>query len=128
FLFSSRSRHTRFSRDWSSDVCSSDLSLGVAAYSYSVHADHARGGAVGARAVHHSPRAGRIVVVDVTPIHVQLLGPAAGPRKLSFDRSPVTFGRAPESDIVIADTAVSRQHGELQFIDGAWHLTNLSVN
>src|SRR5690606_39807459 len=25
FFFSSRSRHTRFSRDWSSDVCSSDL-------------------------------------------------------------------------------------------------------
>src|SRR5690606_39722007 len=24
-LFSSRTRHTRFSRDWSSDVCSSDL-------------------------------------------------------------------------------------------------------
>src|SRR6266511_1700544 len=24
-LLSSRSRHTRFSRDWSSDVCSSDL-------------------------------------------------------------------------------------------------------
>src|SRR5690606_39738719 len=24
-FFSSRSRHTRFSRDWSSDVCSSDL-------------------------------------------------------------------------------------------------------
>src|SRR2546429_2297634 len=26
FFFSSRSRHTRCSRDWSSDVCSSDLS------------------------------------------------------------------------------------------------------
>src|SRR5690606_40479898 len=26
FCFSRRSRHTRFSRDWSSDVCSSDLS------------------------------------------------------------------------------------------------------
>src|SRR2546422_8557551 len=26
FLFSSRRRHTRCSRDWSSDVCSSDLS------------------------------------------------------------------------------------------------------
>src|SRR5690606_8164403 len=25
FIFSSRRRHTRFSRDWSSDVCSSDL-------------------------------------------------------------------------------------------------------
>src|SRR5690606_39694751 len=27
FLFSSRRRHTRFSRDWSSDVCSSDLGI-----------------------------------------------------------------------------------------------------
>src|SRR5690606_41195213 len=26
FFISSRRRHTRFSRDWSSDVCSSDLS------------------------------------------------------------------------------------------------------
>src|SRR5690606_40226630 len=26
-FFSSRRRHTRFSRDWSSDVCSSDLAL-----------------------------------------------------------------------------------------------------
>src|SRR5215475_10896852 len=30
FFFSSRRRHTRFSRDWSSDVCSSDLGLGLA--------------------------------------------------------------------------------------------------
>src|SRR5690606_39514114 len=28
FFFSSRRRHTRFSRDWSSDVCSSDLTEG----------------------------------------------------------------------------------------------------
>src|SRR5207302_3393539 len=27
-FFSSRRRHTRFSRDWSSDVCSSDLETG----------------------------------------------------------------------------------------------------
>src|SRR5436309_15391989 len=27
FFFSSRRRHTRFSRDWSSDVCSSDLTM-----------------------------------------------------------------------------------------------------
>src|SRR5690606_40544498 len=32
FFFSSRRRHTRFSRDWSSDVCSSDLT--------NVHIDH----------------------------------------------------------------------------------------
>src|SRR5690606_39842365 len=30
FFFSSRRRHTRFSRDWSSDVCSSDLERPVA--------------------------------------------------------------------------------------------------
>src|SRR5690606_40457374 len=29
FFFSSRRRHTSFSRDWSSDVCSSDLVSGV---------------------------------------------------------------------------------------------------
>src|SRR5690606_40212408 len=31
FFFSSRRRHTRFSRDWSSDVCSSDLRNRIAA-------------------------------------------------------------------------------------------------
>src|SRR6266498_5997254 len=31
FFFSSRRRHTRCGRDWSSDVCSSDLSYEVAA-------------------------------------------------------------------------------------------------
>src|SRR3712207_7288119 len=29
FFFSSRRRHTRYWRDWSSDVCSSDLALTV---------------------------------------------------------------------------------------------------
>src|SRR5690606_26918716 len=32
FFFSSRRRHTRFSRDWSSDVCSSDLTKSSAAW------------------------------------------------------------------------------------------------
>src|SRR2546429_3297127 len=36
FFFSSRRRHTRCSRDWSSDVCSSDLGLSfIAAYTWS---------------------------------------------------------------------------------------------
>src|SRR5688500_20399792 len=34
FLFSSRRRHTRLQGDWSSDVCSSDLSISVG------HHDH----------------------------------------------------------------------------------------
>src|SRR3989449_6271422 len=32
FFFSSRRRHTRCSRDWSSDVCSSDLHESLRAY------------------------------------------------------------------------------------------------
>src|SRR5690606_26013779 len=35
FFFSSRRRHTRFSRDWSSDVCSSDLN--IASYALLTH-------------------------------------------------------------------------------------------
>src|SRR5690606_40004718 len=38
FFFSSRRRHTRFSRDWSSDVCSSDL-VGVEAARQRVRGD-----------------------------------------------------------------------------------------
>src|SRR5690625_3130630 len=34
FFFSSRRRHTRWPRDWSSDVCSSDLLKGLETLSY----------------------------------------------------------------------------------------------
>src|SRR5947209_19780670 len=33
FFFSSRRRHTRYWRDWSSDVCSSDLDIGALTFS-----------------------------------------------------------------------------------------------
>src|SRR5690606_40286955 len=36
FFFSSRRRHTRFSRDWSSDVCSSDLTSPYGHFSLAV--------------------------------------------------------------------------------------------
>src|SRR5207302_7502717 len=39
FFFSSRRRHTRFSRDWSSDVCSSDLQSRLAWWSLSATQD-----------------------------------------------------------------------------------------
>src|SRR5690606_40317548 len=41
FFFSSRRRHTRFSRDWSSDVCSSDLIGHAIHFDLAVH-HHAR--------------------------------------------------------------------------------------
>src|SRR5215475_15516311 len=36
FFFSSRRRHTRFSRDWSSDVCSSDLLMDGPRHGYAI--------------------------------------------------------------------------------------------
>src|SRR5207302_8208139 len=41
-FFSSRRRHTRFSRDWSSDVCSSDLSRRAVARQRVDHGLHER--------------------------------------------------------------------------------------
>src|SRR5690606_40109534 len=39
FFFSSRRRHTRFTRDWSSDVCSSDLVEAILASVAALRAD-----------------------------------------------------------------------------------------
>src|SRR5690625_6556145 len=36
FFFSSRRRHTRWPRDWSSDVCSSDLSINISGVNFTV--------------------------------------------------------------------------------------------
>src|SRR5207249_8645649 len=42
FFFSSRRRHTRSKRDWSSDVCSSDLECGVKLLLVPMHPRDAR--------------------------------------------------------------------------------------
>src|SRR3712207_8588422 len=58
FFFSSRRRHTRYWRDWSSDVCSSDL---VAEHDYALAADHE------VRVLHDSRQgglAGTVAVVE----------------------------------------------------------------
>src|SRR5690606_29714692 len=52
FFFSSRRRHTRFSRDWSSDVCSSDLAKTHATGAVNA-ALHAVGGDEQAHALGH---------------------------------------------------------------------------
>src|SRR3712207_7253172 len=39
FFFSSRRRHTRYWRDWSSDVCSSDLGVTLGAKSFPLDKD-----------------------------------------------------------------------------------------
>src|SRR6266498_1168752 len=41
FFFSSRRRHTRCGRDWSSDVCSSDLQAGIVSFGNRLCVDEA---------------------------------------------------------------------------------------
>src|SRR5215510_12987239 len=48
FFFSSRRRHTRWPRDWSSDVCSSDLPALLSTVRSSVHRARSRWQAYGA--------------------------------------------------------------------------------
>src|SRR5258707_2456656 len=48
FFFSSRRRHTRYWRDWSSDVCSSDLGMGSTILDGAIVGDQSL---VGARAL-----------------------------------------------------------------------------
>src|SRR5690606_40004711 len=61
FFFSSRRRHTRFSRDWSSDVCSSDLRPGI-------HADTDRNITV-AGGVNH--RLNPVLAANITRVNPQ---------------------------------------------------------
>src|SRR5690606_12961808 len=56
FFFSSRRRHTRFSRDWSSDVCSSDLQQRSFR---DAEAPPRRGSPAGLQAVWHAAPTGR---------------------------------------------------------------------
>lgn len=64
----------------------------------------------------------------MSEIHIKILsGPATG-RFGSFDDSPITFGRSPESTIVVDAVHASREHGELVRFDGAWHVCNHSAN
>src|SRR2546422_5503419 len=67
FFFSSRRRHTRCSRDWSSDVCSSDLSRFSAKKAYTTGRSLARG----SRA-HSQPKAGtRASIAAKVPVNSQ---------------------------------------------------------
>jgi len=65
----------------------------------------------------------------LTPLQVHIIaGPTAGQR-LQLNTSPISFGRAPESALVLDLPVVSRNHGELRCEeDGTWVLVNHSQN
>src|SRR5690606_39877106 len=86
FFFSSRRRHTRFSRDWSSDVCSSDLASGDT----DVARIMARGGGASGRPAQAREGAFRSDLVAIAVGVVRGLGLAGHP----FDRFERQIGRA----------------------------------
>src|SRR5256886_10958942 len=72
FFFSSRSRHTRFDCDWSSDVCSSDLALDDPAGNLDPLLRHHRDARF---VVAHADHRGAILLDDrQDPIHALILG------------------------------------------------------
>src|SRR5215217_75826 len=74
FFFSSRRRHTRYWRDWSSDVCSSDLLDGPAeGYVLDVDAGGVRVRAGTAEGLFHAEQKLAQLVEDgaVAPVHVE---------------------------------------------------------
>ncbi len=65
---------------------------------------------------------------DDASIRITLLtGPGAG-REATFTQSPITFGRDSGNTLMIAETFVSRQHGQIEKTDGDWMLVNQSPN
>lgn len=61
-------------------------------------------------------------------INLQLLIGSAAGRHSSFDQDLITFGRAEQSDLSVAESFVSRRHGEIRFENDQWMLYNLSSN
>src|SRR2546422_4535437 len=83
FFFSSRRRHTRCSRDWSSDVCSSDLLAGCAIEMMATGAGRFDIDRFGAGVFRPSPRQSDLIIIAGT---VTLkMGPVV---RRVFDRMP----------------------------------------
>src|SRR2546427_7435662 len=94
FFFSSRRRHTRFDCDWSSDVCSSDLSREIELGASGLGALLVVRRVLVPRRVHVSPEylgrsPGEIVVRVGSPRHVDVVSPGTGPGAEEEQQVPV---------------------------------------
>ncbi len=68
---------------------------------------------------------------DDSMISISLLDPVRGDAVQSWEfngASAIRFGRAETNHVVLGDSQVSRQHGELTRKDGAWSVTPLGRN
>ena len=46
-------------------------------------------------------------------------------RRIALDRDHLRLGRLADNDIVLRDAQISRQHAEIRFAAGAWHILDL---
>jgi ABC-type multidrug transport system ATPase subunit/pSer/pThr/pTyr-binding forkhead associated (FHA) protein len=62
--------------------------------------------------------AGRLTIFDgpATPIELELA---------HLGKNIITFGRAAENDVILSSPYVSRHHGQLRYVDGAWVIEDL---
>src|SRR5690606_40935479 len=85
FFFSSRRRHTRFSRDWSSDVCSSDLWSGTLRGGSSAAGPwHGSEASMGPPLFRGGHQRGKILVATPGPVR---FCPACGSGRIDIARS-----------------------------------------
>src|SRR5690606_42042394 len=82
FFFSSRRRHTTFSRDWSSDVCSSDLALVSCGNTGALMA----GGTVRLRTLDGIDRPALAAIIPRANGHFILIDAGANPQARSEER------------------------------------------
>src|SRR5690606_41107764 len=96
FCFSSRRRHTRFSRDWSSDVCSSDLRV-----------------APGPGEAAHVDQAGdRVLLQQRHEVLPRARGMTDRPQRAGFDLHGLRMPRSEERRVGKGYRSKSRQEGD----------------
>jgi hypothetical protein len=66
-----------------------------------------------------------VPVVRAPEVVVEVREPGRAPRRLPISGAPVRIGRAPECELVLKDTRVSRRHARLHARNGVLVLTDL---
>jgi hypothetical protein len=66
-----------------------------------------------------------VPVVKAPSIVIEVREPGRGPRRVPVAGGPISIGRAPECELVLKDSRVSRRHARLQARNGVLVLTDL---